>query len=94
MRYIDTHAHYNDKAFKDNLEEVLQIIKDANVDKIINVGYSVEGSKESIELAKKYDYIYCTIGIHPESINDDVDELEKLYNVNILCKIKKCYWHN
>jgi len=82
MRYIDTHAHYNDEVYKDNLDEILDIIKEANVDKIVNVGYSVEGSRESIELAKKYDNIFSTIGIHPESINDDVDKLEELYNIN------------
>ena len=82
MRYIDTHAHYNDEVYKDNLDEILDIIKKANVDKIINVGYSVEGSRESIELAKKYDNIFSTIGIHPESINDNVDKLEELYNIN------------
>ena len=82
MRYIDTHAHYNDEVYKDNLDEILAIIKEANVDIIVNVGYSVEGSRESIELAKKYDNIFSTIGIHPESINDDVDKLEELYNIN------------
>ncbi len=82
MTYIDTHAHYNDEVYKDNLDEVLNIVKKANVDKIVNVGYSIEGSKECIELAKKYDYIYSTIGIHPENVDDSVDELEKLYNEN------------
>lgn len=82
MRYIDTHAHYNDEVYKDNLDEILSIIKEANVDKIINVGYSIEGSKECIELAKKYDNVYSTIGIHPENVDDDVDKLEELYNLN------------
>ena len=82
MRYIDTHAHYNDEVYNENLDEVLDIIKEANVDKIINVGYSIEGSKECIELAKKYENIYSTIGIHPEHVDEDVNELEKLYNQN------------
>ncbi len=80
MRYIDTHAHYNDEVYKDNLDGILDIVKNANVDKIVNVGYSIEGSKECIQLANKYDYIYATIGIHPESIDDEVDKLELLYN--------------
>lgn len=87
MRYIDTHAHYNDEVYKDNLDEILDIIKKANVDKIINVGYSVEGSKECIMLANKYDNIYATLGIHPESIDDEVSKLEQLYNENKNSKI-------
>jgi TatD DNase family protein len=87
MRYIDTHAHYNDEVYKDNLDEILKIIKYADVDKIVNVGYSVEASKECIELSKKYDYIYSTIGIHPENVGDDVNKLEELYNDNKGIKI-------
>lgn len=87
MRYIDTHAHYNDEVFKDNLDEILKTVKDANVDKIINVGYSIQGSKEAIDLAKKYDFIYCSIGIHPENVDDDVNKIEKLYDNNINEKI-------
>jgi len=87
MRYIDTHAHYNDEVYKDNLDDVLKLIKYADVDKIVNVAYSVEASKECIELSKKYDYIYSTIGIHPENVDDDVDKLEQLYNDNKGIKI-------
>lgn len=82
MRYIDTHAHYNDEVYKDNLDEILDIVKEANVDKIVNVGYSIEGSKECIELAKRYNNIYSTIGIHPENVDDDVNKLEEIYNLN------------
>jgi TatD DNase family protein len=82
MRYIDTHAHYNDEVYKDNLSEILNIIKNANVDKIINVGYSIEGSMECINLAKKYDNIYSTIGIHPENVDDNPEKLIELFNDN------------
>lgn len=87
MRYIDTHAHYNDEVFENNLDEILQKAKDANVDKIINVGYNVECSKDSIELSKRYDNMYTTIGIHPHDVNDNVDNIEKLYDENKDAKI-------
>jgi TatD DNase family protein len=87
MRYIDTHAHYNDEVYKDNLEEVLNKVKEANVDKIVNVGYNIESCKDAINLAKKYDYMYCTIGIHPHDVDDNVDEIEKLYYENKEAKI-------
>lgn len=82
MKYIDTHAHYNDEVYKDNLEEIFDIVKKSNVEKIINVGYSIKGSEESINLSEKYDYIYATIGIHPSELEDSVEELEKLYLKN------------
>lgn len=65
MKYFDTHAHYNDKAFDDNREEVLNRCLEENVKYIVNVGASVSESKESINLANKHDFIYSSIGIHP-----------------------------
>jgi TatD DNase family protein len=38
-------------------------------------------------LANKYDNIYATLGIHPESIDDEVSKLEQLYNENKNSKI-------
>ena len=87
MRYIDTHAHYNDEVYKDNLDIVFDEVRKANVDKVINVGYSLESSKESINLANKHNNVYCTIGIHPHDVKENVDELEKLYNENKGAKI-------
>ena len=40
MKYIDTHAHYNDEVFKDNLDEVLDKCKQTGVDYIVNIGYN------------------------------------------------------
>ncbi|MEG1705789.1 MAG: TatD family hydrolase [Clostridia bacterium] len=82
MKYIDTHTHYNDEVFKDNIDEILNKIKNSNVDKIVNVGYSLEGSKSSIELSKKYEYIYAAIGIHPENIEENIEDIEQLYIEN------------
>ena len=42
----------------------MQIIEDAykqGVTKIVNAGYSVESSKQAIELAEKYDFVYGTV---------------------------------
>ena len=46
MKYFDTHAHYNDKAFDENREEILNKCKAENVEYIVNVGASVMESLE------------------------------------------------
>ena len=46
MKYIDTHAHYNDEVFKDNLDEVLDKCKQTGVDYIVNIGYNKERTHE------------------------------------------------
>ncbi len=80
MQYIDTHAHYNDEIFLKNQEEILNKCREANVDAIVNVGYDMESSIDSINLSNKYDYIYCAIGIHPHDVdNYTAKDVEKLY---------------
>lgn len=81
MKYFDTHAHYNDKAFDDNREEILNKCRNENVEYIVNVGASVKESLECINLANKYEYIYSAIGIHPYSAKEEkVQELYDMYH--------------
>ena len=46
-------------------EEINKEIYDFGVTKLVSAGYSLEGSKRSLELSKKYDFIYSTIGLSP-----------------------------
>lgn len=81
MKYFDTHAHYNDKAFDNNREEILNKCLEENVKYIVNVGASISESKESINLANKYDFIYSSIGIHPYYAKEEsAQELYDMYN--------------
>lgn len=82
MKYIDVHAHYDDKKFEEDLEEELELVKKAGVKYVINAGSSIENSKKALEIATNHDYIFSTIGIHPEFTDelDRVNELENIYN--------------
>lgn len=82
MNYIDVHAHYDDEAFKNDLEQELELVRSRKVKYIINAGSSIENSKKAIKLALSHEYMYCTIGIHPEYTDEleKVEELEKLYD--------------
>ena len=80
MKYFDTHAHYNDKVFNENREEILKKCKDAKVQYIVNVGSSVKESLECINIANSHDFIYASIGIHPYNIKEDnVQDLYDMY---------------
>lgn len=81
MQYIDTHAHYNDEIFLKNQEEVLDKCRKASVEAIVNVGYDLSSSIDSINLSNKYNYIYCAIGVHPHDVdNFTARDIEKLYH--------------
>ena len=62
---IDVHAHYDDKRFNDDRDEVINFVKEEGVDRIINSGANIRSSRASVELAKKYDFIYANVGVHP-----------------------------
>lgn len=78
MEFFDSHAHLDDEQFSQDLPEVINQIHDAQVTKVISAGYSLAGSKRSIQLAKQYDFIYSTCGISPNDIPQTEEELWKM----------------
>lgn len=62
---IDTHAHLNFSAYKDDSDEVIRRSLDNNV-WMINVGSQYTTSKRAVEIAQKYDKgVYAAVGLHP-----------------------------
>lgn len=62
---FDTHAHYDDKAFDEDREELLLSLPARGIGRVVNVGSSLDSCKKTLELMDSYDYIYGAIGIHP-----------------------------
>ena len=74
---IDTHAHLDREDYPD-LDQVIERAKIAGVEKIINVGSTLETSIATIEMSKIYPNVYGTVGIHPtdhEADNQPIDEV-------------------
>ena len=63
--YIDTHAHVNINAFKDDWQEVILRTREAGVAHI-NVGTQQDTSTRAVEIAEQYDDgVYAIVGLHP-----------------------------
>lgn len=81
MKIIDTHTHIYDEKFQLDFDTVMKNIKE-QMEGIISVGFDLESSRKSIELAHKYPFVYAVVGVHPVDIkkyNDNTEkELEKL----------------
>ena len=77
---FDSHAHYEDKRFAPDRDELLCAMRENNIGRIINVGSTLDTSKESIELTEQYEDIYAAVGIHPSEVAFpfDGDESNKL----------------
>ena len=72
---FETHAHYDDRRFDDDREELLQKMEEAGIGRIINSGASVDSTKKTVELAEKYPNVYAAVGVHPT----DAEELDETF---------------
>lgn len=73
---IDTHAHLNFNAFKDDAEEVIKRCSDEKVG-VINVGSEYKTSKRAVEMAEKYAQMWAAIGLHPGHLSEhEIDDGE------------------
>ncbi|MGI6038455.1 MAG: TatD family hydrolase [Limnochordia bacterium] len=62
---IDTHAHLNHHAYKDDLADVIENMGKVGVERVINVGFDLPSSRRAVELAQEYPQFYGAVGIHP-----------------------------
>lgn len=62
---FDTHAHYDDRAFDEDREELLASLPKQAIARVVNVGANLASCKRTVELTEKHDFIYGAIGIHP-----------------------------
>ncbi|GMQ59538.1 TatD family hydrolase [Vallitalea sediminicola] len=70
---FESHAHYDDEKFDIDRDDLLERLPNEEVEYIINVAANIDSSYKCVELAKKYDYIYAAVGVHP----DDVKNMKK-----------------
>lgn len=80
MRIFDTHAHYSDKRFDEDRDEVIGRLRSAGVELVSDVACDLRSVEKTFELIEKYDFFYGVVGMHPHyvsSMNDRfMDELK------------------
>ena len=84
---FDTHAHLNDPAFDPDREELMAGLSDKGIGLVMNAGCSLESSKDIIQMAEKYPWLYASVGSHPDSA-DEVNE-EVIEEYRQLCRHEK-----
>ena len=82
---FDTHAHMDDRAFREDRDALLMGLKEKGVGLVMNPGCSLESSKNAVALAEKYDFVYAAVGSHPD-VADEVNETV-LEEYRKLCKL-------
>ena len=82
---FDTHAHLNDSCFDADRNELLVALPQKGLTLVMNAGCSLESSREALEMAAPYEWLYCSVGSHPDSC-DEVNE-DVLEEYRELCKL-------
>ena len=82
---FDTHAHMDDHAFDADREALLSALPEQGLQLLMNPGCSLESSRNAVELALRYDYIYAAVGSHPDAA-DEVDDAA-IAEYRTLCKL-------
>lgn len=71
--FVDTHCHLSLEDYED-IEKVLLENKEAGVSKIIISGCDKKGIEESLSFIHAYNDVYASIGYHPDSVDEVLDE--------------------
>lgn len=78
--FTDSHCHLSFPRLKENLSEIRQAMKEAQVDRALCICTTLEEFHNVHQLAMTYDNFWCTVGVHPDNENvmePDVDDLVK-----------------
>ncbi|RKM61565.1 TatD family deoxyribonuclease [Butyrivibrio sp. XB500-5] len=85
---FDTHAHYDDPAFDEDREQLLDSLKNAGIANVVDIGASIDTTRKALELAHKYDFVYAAVGVHPsevEELTEDSFELLREWSEDGRC---------
>ncbi len=84
---FESHAHYDDEAFDQDREELLASMPENGIEYIINVCAAADELERTIDLTKRYPFLYGAVGVHPDDagkMNEDI-----LTKIRELCHLEK-----
>ena len=78
---FDSHAHLDDRRFDADREEMILSLPGKGVGYAMNVGCSLESSKQATYTAEKYPFVFAAVGSHPDSADEVNEEVIEQYRV-------------
>jgi len=66
---FDSHCHISDEAFDEDRDQLIEAIRASRIKYCMDIASSVKTSGDCIESARKYDFCYATVGVHPSEID-------------------------
>ncbi len=72
---FDTHVHYDDEAFDGDRDLLLSNLPENGIGAVVNIGASIQTTKNTLELVRKYPFVYGAVGVHPSETEELSDTL-------------------
>src|SRR3989344_9411728 len=92
LKYFDSHCHLHFPQFDADRDAVLARMKEKDIGAVL-IGTDLETSRAALELAKKHDFLWASVGLHPNEKYIGlpyVDELEELAKDSKVVAIGEC----
>jgi TatD DNase family protein len=68
---IDSHCHLDFPDFADDLDGVVGRARAAGIGRIVTISTRVKKQPQLIEIAEKYDDVFCSVGTHPHQADEE-----------------------
>ncbi len=71
---FDTHAHYDDDAFDEDRESLLDSLPEHGIEGVVNVSASLSSCRQTVSLVESYPFLYGAVGVHPSETAELTEE--------------------
>ncbi len=80
---VDSHCHLEFEDFSNQIDDILQRAENNGVKYILSAGTRISEAENLISFVSQWKHIYCSVGVHPEYVEDplerfDIDDLVEL----------------
>ena len=72
---FDTHVHYDSEEFDEDREALLSGLQGQGLGAVVNIGASIQTTKSTLELTRRYAFVYGAAGVHPNETGELNDHL-------------------
>lgn len=62
---FETHAHYDDEAFDEDRETLLNSFLENGIEYVVNISANIKTSQNTLKLIEEYPFMYGAVGVHP-----------------------------
>ncbi|MGN1295859.1 MAG: TatD family hydrolase [Bacilli bacterium] len=68
---FDTHCHLYDSSYEEDAKEIIKKAFNNNVGLMMIPGDTLANSQKALDLADSFENVYCAVGVHPESVEEE-----------------------